>query len=348
MLPFLMFASPSTSPTNHSPRLRPLHSIRCHPERSEGSAFRLAPPRALSVPAFCSYPSPFSLELSIEDSHPVGNVNFPSLSPFPATLTDRSQFTENPATLSPLSATLTSRVKLNPFVCHSYKKHGGWRRAIVNFFVAQTLACAPLGRLTSASSESKHPQEFKNLAVQSVTSLLSPVTASALFLPPVTGHQSQVTKSCRIRTSAKPAPNPFGIRTSKTQHLKPFRMNTSKKTGGGEAAKLSISYSTKNFPGEHLAWASAPLVQSGELDSPHSEASLSDRRLLPCGLSTPGIATPLPYLARKFPAITCIDKRLRAADSLCWTRTAFPAAAVELAGELAVNFLRRNHVHHAP
>jgi len=38
---------------------------------------------------------------------------------------------------------------------------------------------------------------------------------------------------------------------------------------------------------------------------------------------------------------------LRAADSLSRTRTAFPAAAVELAGELAVNFLRRNHVHHA-
>jgi len=340
-----MFASPSTSTTNHSPRLRPLHSTRCHPERSEGSAFRLSPPRALSVPAFSSHPSPFNFALSLEDSHPVGTVYFPSLSPFPATLTDRSQLTENPATLSPASATLTDTVDLNPFVCHSYKKHRG--AAIVSFLVARTSVCALLRQSTLGSSEAKDPQELKNLAVQSVTTLLSPVTASALFLPPVTGHQSQVTKSCRIRTSAKPAPNPFGIRTSKTQHLKPFRMNTSKKTGGGGGAKLSISYSTKNFHGEHLGWASASIVQGGDLDSPHSEASPSDRRLLPCGSPTPGIVTPLPYRARKFTAITCIDKRLRAADSLSRTRTAFPAAAVELAGELAVNFLRRNHVHHA-
>ena len=167
------------------------------------------------------------------------------------------------------------------------------------------------------------------------------------LLPPVTSHPSPATKSFTIRTSEKHVRKPSGMNTSKTQHLKPFRMNTSEKTGGGEGAKLSISYSTKNFRGEHLAWASTPLVQSGELDSPHSEASLSDRRLLPCGLSTPGIVTPLPYRARKFTAITCVDKRLRAADSLCRTRTAFPVAAVELAGELAVNFLRRNHVHHA-
>ena len=230
MLLFPMFSWPSTSPTNHSPRLRPLHSIRCHPERSEGSTFRLSSPRALSVPAFCSDPSPFKFALSIEAPAPVGTVNFPWLSPFPATLTDRSQLTENSATLSPLSATLTDTVDHNPFVCHSYKKHGGWRRAIVNFFVAQTSACAPLGHLTPASSESKHPQEFKNLAVQSVTSLLSPVTASALFLPPVTSHQSRITNS-------------FIIRTSKTRHLKSFRMNTSEKTGEGPPTHAATHYS---------------------------------------------------------------------------------------------------------
>jgi len=176
MLPFHMFASPSSSPTKRSPHLLPPSSNLCHPEHREGSAFRLSPPRALSAPAFCSYPSPFNFVLSREDSDPVGTVNFPSLSPFPATLTDRSQLTENPATLSSVSATLTSRVKLNPFVCHSYKNHGGWRRAIVNFFVAQTSDCAPLGRLTPASSETKHPQEFKNLAVLPVTLHQSPST----------------------------------------------------------------------------------------------------------------------------------------------------------------------------
>src|SRR5580692_11602590 len=56
-------------------------------------------------------------------------------SPFPATLlprvrakgTDSSQPIENPATLSPAFATLTSCVNPNPFVCHSYRKHRGWR-----------------------------------------------------------------------------------------------------------------------------------------------------------------------------------------------------------------------------
>ena len=120
-----MFASPSASPANRSPHLLPPSSNLCYPEHREGSAFRLSSPRALSVPAFCSDPSPFKFALSIEAPAPVGTVNFPWLSPFPATLTDRSQLTENSATLSPLSATLTDTVDHNPFVCHSYKKHQG-------------------------------------------------------------------------------------------------------------------------------------------------------------------------------------------------------------------------------
>jgi len=152
------------------------------------------------------------------------------LTPFPATLTDRSQLTENPATLSPVSAALTSRVKLNPFVCHSYKNRGGWRRAIVNFFVSQSSACAPLGHFTPASSETKHPQEFKNLAVLPVTLHQSPATSRVHPLPPVTSHQSRITNS-------------FIIRTSKTQHLKSFRMNTSEKTGEGPPAHAATHYS---------------------------------------------------------------------------------------------------------
>src|SRR4029077_7789858 len=44
VVPFPMFSSPSTSATNRSPRLRPLHSNGCHLEQSEGSAsiFHLA------------------------------------------------------------------------------------------------------------------------------------------------------------------------------------------------------------------------------------------------------------------------------------------------------------------
>jgi len=155
------------------------------------------------------------------------------LTPFPATLSGESQLIENPATLSRVLATLTRHLHLNPFVCHSYKKHPGWRGAIVNFFVAQTSACAPLGHLTPASSESKHPQVYKYLAVLPVTRHQSPATSWVRSLPPVASHQSQITNSFIIRTSAKCPHNSFRIRTSKTQHLKPFRMNTSEKTGAG-------------------------------------------------------------------------------------------------------------------
>jgi len=55
-----------------------------------------------------------------------------------------------------------------------------------------------------------------------------------LALPPVTSHQSQITKPFRIRTYGKSAANPFIIRTSKTQAFKPFRIRTYRKTRGGD------------------------------------------------------------------------------------------------------------------
>ncbi len=233
-----MFSSPSASPANRPLRPRPFHSNRCHPERSEGSAFRLSLLCELSVSAFSSPDvSSFNLKLSIEDPGPVGTVNSlfnfcpfnfelstfnsSSLSPFPATLTDDSQLAENPATLSPVPATLTTRVNHNPFVCHSYKIHPEWGPAIVNFFVAQT------------------PQQLRNLSILPVPRHESSVRVAVLFLPPVTSHQSQVTKSFTIRTYARSAPNPFRIRTSKTKDLNSFRIRTYEKnprgTGPNEA-----------------------------------------------------------------------------------------------------------------
>ena len=189
-----MFASQAASsprPTrrhfaNRSPLPRPFPPNQCHPERSEGSAFLL---------------------LLATRHLPLTTV---SLTPFPATLADDLQLAENTATLSPLPATLTSRVKLNPFVCHSCKKHPGWGAAI---------------------------------AVLPVTSHKSPVTSSALFLPPAANHKSQVAKSFTIRTSAKRARNSRRIRTSKTQDLKSFRMNTYRKTGEGAPYPSSVRYS---------------------------------------------------------------------------------------------------------
>jgi hypothetical protein len=125
------------------------------------------------------------------------------VSPFLATLTDDPQLTENPATLSPVPATLTGRVKHNPFVCHSYTKHRG---------VGYTLQ--------SKFFSSRNPATLHS-------PLVYPEASRRATIP------------CRIRTSAKPARNSRRIRTSKTQDLKPFRMNTYEKTGeGGEGFYL--------------------------------------------------------------------------------------------------------------
>jgi hypothetical protein len=130
MLKSFMFASQPHHASNLPRRLHPLHSTHCHPhfthrhphsnpclpERSEGPAFlsRIAPRRSpLALPPvtpFLVYPEPRRATLSPREE-PRGTVT--------------SQLTENPATLSPLLATLTRRVKPNPFVCHSYKKHPG-------------------------------------------------------------------------------------------------------------------------------------------------------------------------------------------------------------------------------
>jgi len=53
----------------------------------------------------------------------------------------------------------------------------------------------------------------------------------------VTNHQSRITKSFIIRTSAKCSRNSFTMNTSKTQDLKLFRINTYEKTGGGVPRK---------------------------------------------------------------------------------------------------------------
>src|SRR5208282_5269847 len=74
--------------------------------------------RVLCVSVFSSPNlSPFNFKPS--------TLNFFSLTPSPATLTSHLQLIENKTTLSLLFATLTRRVKVNPFVCHSYKKHPG-------------------------------------------------------------------------------------------------------------------------------------------------------------------------------------------------------------------------------
>jgi hypothetical protein len=88
----------------------------------------------LSAPKFCNSSLPAPHHTHAKQHPPVSFTSstfstsfaFPSVTPFPATLTGHLQLTENPATLSPAFATLARRVKHKSFVCHSYRKHRGW------------------------------------------------------------------------------------------------------------------------------------------------------------------------------------------------------------------------------
>jgi hypothetical protein len=77
-------------------------------------------------------------------------------------------------------------------------------------------------------------------------------------------------KSSRIRTSAKPARNPFRMCTSKTKDLKPIRMSTSEKTGMG-------------------GWCGSSNGPKHRLVSPSGRSA-------PCQLSTPSTHYSLPLL----------------------------------------------------
>jgi len=180
----------------------------------------------LALPPGSAHPSPSSsgnfqtfqhFNLSTVRQGVRSSLSTAPLTPFPATLSRESQLIENPAALSPVLATLTRHLHHNAFVCHSYKKHRG----------------SHLSNQKSLRSGFSRPNLLP-------TRHSPPATSRVHLLPPVTSHQSRITNSFIIRTSIKPARNPFGIRTSKTQHLKPFRMNTYKKTGEGAASILIV------------------------------------------------------------------------------------------------------------
>jgi len=193
--------------------LAPRSLLSCHPERSEGSAFRLSTLHALSVSAFNSSDvCPFSFKLSSACPERSRRVNFPPLTPFPATLTSHLQLAENKTTLSLAVATLTSRVKHKSFACHSYKKHPG--RGYI--FQAKSLSCSAFDAVSFGfgtyekilgprfyrsgrfawdsqswlSSSGFHRSRITGHGPRVANNEL-PLTASAPFLSPVTSHQSQ-------------------------------------------------------------------------------------------------------------------------------------------------------------
>jgi|HubBroStandDraft_6_1064221.scaffolds.fasta_scaffold07195_4 hypothetical protein len=188
----------------------------------------------------------------------------------PNALTSRSPLHPNIPTFEPSNlqtTNLDAASSISPLFATLTENTRGWVSAIVNFFAAETESnpakpgvCSLLRQSTSERSEAKDPQESKYLAFRPIASDESPVTASALFLQPATSRQSQITKSCRIRTSAKRARNSRRIRTSKTQDLKPFRMNTYRKTGegGGDPVRPLSQLVIPSAPRDLLFHCQAP------------------------------------------------------------------------------------------
>ena len=215
-----MVSSPAVSPTNRSPRPHPLHSNQCHPERSKGSAFRLSPYRGLSVSASSSPEvRPFNFQLSTtcpERTEGSCLVRPPApIAPFEQSLLCRRPLflavdcelsTINCHPLSPVPATLAADSQLTE------------NSATLSPMPA-TLTSRVKDKSFICHSCKKHPGSHPSRQIFSFRSLAT--------------HRSQITKSFTIRTYEKRARNSRRIRPSKTQSLKPFRMNTYKKTGGG-------------------------------------------------------------------------------------------------------------------
>jgi hypothetical protein len=175
------------------------------------------------------------------------------LTPFPATLTGHRQLAENTTTLSPAVATLTIRVMVNPFVCHSYRKHPGWgshpsSQGPIRFCLGPRL----FWNWHLRSYPGAQALSFRPIRVpQPILPVLFQVSPVTDHRSRTTSHQSQVTKPFRIRTYEKRVPNSFRIRTSKTRHLKPFRMNTYKKTGEGPP-RLSGTMPNQSVGARHV------------------------------------------------------------------------------------------------
>ena len=132
VLPFPVFSSRS----NRSPRLRPFNFYGCHPAcpernrrvRSEGSWLvrPLAPTAPFEQSLLCRHS--FFLAVGCES----WSINYYFLSPFPATLANDLQLTENPATLSPAIVTLTSPVTHNSFPAKLFSAESPPRSPLTN------------------------------------------------------------------------------------------------------------------------------------------------------------------------------------------------------------------------
>jgi hypothetical protein len=140
----------------------PCYMIPSHSSQLLCPSPRFSPPCALSVSAFSSLASPFDFELPT-----VNSLSLRSAHQYHSTALTHPLFSYSCALFCHNENDNLFAFRRLHTLC---PKHPGWGPAIVNFFVAQ----------------------ISDLPVLPATSNKSPVPTSALFLSPVTSHQSQI------------------------------------------------------------------------------------------------------------------------------------------------------------
>jgi len=127
--------------------------------------------------------------------------------------------------------------------CHPERSEGSAFRSSLSFFFNFKLSTFNASSFLDAlDAASRISPAFATLTKNTRGGVyrLPPKNLSSSFSRLFTRHSSPATKPFRIRTSTKRPRNSFRMCTSKTKHLKPFRMNTYKKTGeGGLVAQAS-------------------------------------------------------------------------------------------------------------
>jgi hypothetical protein len=159
--------------------------------------------------------------------------------------------------LSRLAVTYTVNIAFHPRPAYpsSLRDLCALSVSAVSFFhsrrssrIALPLSCEKSQKLTPLFSQSSallKKEHFANsFGISTFRTLLQNTggvpAPSSSFLPLLTTHNSLFTNSFRIRSSEKRARNPFGMRSSKTLHLKSFRMCSSKKTGVGPPPSSTV------------------------------------------------------------------------------------------------------------
>src|SRR5690242_14947469 len=132
-------------------------------------------------------------------------------SPFPATLSGKSQLIENPAALSPVPATLTRHVSHNPFVCHSYKKHRG---GVASFMQIDTHK-SPRPDAIMVNQVLCLPESPEPLAIEHFRP-----APTCFLLPPRPFPQTCLRHRSKTRTCRATSPSP-----RQTPRLEPARLS---------------------------------------------------------------------------------------------------------------------------